>query len=124
MKYKYWYYTLTGQRARLARIMDALKWRFYFEENDQLIGINANGIHAVIWMNSYPCEKEGFKFCYKLIGNSDWQHSNNLLDILARIDYRVYLRKKQDKCKLTGIAEIIRQATVHDYLTMLREAKI
>lgn len=124
MKYKYWYYTLTGQRARLARIMDAIGWKFTFSEDNQRIGIDAHGINAVIWMNSYPSEKEGFKFCYKIIGDSDWQHSNNLLDILARIDYRVYLRKKQDKCKLSGIAEIITQATVHDYLAMLREVKI
>ena len=53
MKYKYWYYTLTGQRARLAKIMDALNWKFFFSENDQRISIDANGVHAVIWMNSY-----------------------------------------------------------------------
>lgn len=84
MKYRYWYYTLTGQRARLAKIMDALKWRYWFDENDQCIGITANRINAVIWMNSYPSEKEGFKFCYRIIGNG-WKHSNNLLNIIDDI---------------------------------------
>lgn len=85
MKYRYWYYTLTGQRARLAKIMDALGWRFFFDENDQKIGIYAGYAYSVIWMNSYPSEKEGFKFCYSVGSRIGWKHSNNLLDIVDEI---------------------------------------
>ena len=85
MRYQYWYYTLTGQRARLAKIMDALGWRFWFDENNQQIGINSNSVNAVIWMNSYPSEKEGFKFCYSLGSGIGWKHSNSLLDIVEEI---------------------------------------
>lgn len=123
MKYRYWYYTITGQRARLAKIMDAIGWKFYFSENDQLIGIDANGMQAVIWMNSYPSEKAGFRFCYKILGDYEWQHSNNLLNILGRIDYRCYLKRKQNRCKLIGISEIITQSTVHDYLATINTKK-
>ena len=85
MKYRYWYYTLTGQRARLARIMDALKWRFFFAENDQKIGIYSRYVYSVIWMNSYPSEKEGFRFCYSVGSRIGWKHSNSLLDIIEEI---------------------------------------
>lgn len=120
MEYKYWYYTLTGQRARLAKIMDAIGWKFWFEENDNQIGINANGVHAVIWLNSYPSEKEGYKFCYAIVGDAEWQHDNSLLNILAVIDYRVKLKGKQKECKLLGLHEIIPASTVHDYIVSRR----
>ena len=116
MKYKYWYYTLTGQRARLARIMDALNWEFNFSENDQRINIDANGVHAVIWMNSYPSEKNGYRFCYAIVGDTEWNHDNSLLNILAVIDYRLKLKGKQKECKLLGLHQIITASTVHDYI--------
>lgn len=104
MKYKYWYYTLTGQRARLAKIMDALNWKFFFSENDQRISIDANGVHAVIWMNSYPSEKKnGYKFCYLINHDTEWQHSNSLLDILCKIDFRAKIIGKQKEYKLLGL---------------------
>lgn len=116
MKYKYWYYHLTGQRARLARIMDAIGWKFTFSEDNQRIGINAYGINAVIWMNSYPSEKEGFKFCYGIVGDGCWYYDNSLLNILAIIDYRLKLKGKQKKCKLLGSHNIITTATINDYI--------
>ena len=116
MKYKYWYYILTGQRARLARIMDAIGWKFTFSEDNQRIGIDAHGINAVIWMNSYPSEKEGFRFCYAIVGDSCWKHDNSLLNILAVIDYRLKLKGKQKQCKLLGLHDIITTSTVHDYI--------
>ena len=116
MKYKYWYYQLTGQRARLARIMDAIGWKFTFSEDNQRIGINAYGVYAVIWMNSYPSEKEGFRFCYEIIGDGYWYYDSSLLNILAIIDYRLKLKGKQRECKLLGLHDIITTSTVHDYI--------